>query len=70
MQIGERSLRRILSFAKKHPEAPIPKKNSIAGRPTKVSLGAIRQIKRKVSTIPTITARDLKKSIPQLDKKL
>jgi hypothetical protein len=67
LQMSERGLRKILAYAKNHPEEPIPKKSKNAGRPTKISLGAIREIKKRIARNPCITARNLKKNIPQLE---
>jgi hypothetical protein len=64
--MSERGLRNILSYAKKHPDDPVARKSGRSGRPPKVSLGTIMQIKRKVLRNPTIIAKNLKKDIPQL----
>jgi hypothetical protein len=45
--MSERGLRNILSYAKKHPGDPVARKSGWSGRPPKVSLGTIMQIKRK-----------------------
>ena len=66
MKMSERGLRNILAYAKSHPQDPIPKKKKNAGPPTKVSLGAIREIKRALNKNPCITAKVLKKKIPVL----
>ncbi len=49
-------------------EDRIPKKSKNAGRPTKISLGAIREIKTRIARNPCITAWNLKKNIPQLQE--
>jgi hypothetical protein len=67
LKMSERCLRNIFAYAKAHPEAPIPKKSKIAGRPSKIFLGAIREMKRRLMRNPCITARKLKKDIPQLE---
>jgi hypothetical protein len=51
--MSERGLRKILSYAKKHPGDPVARKSGWSGRPSKVSLGTIMQIKRKVLRNPT-----------------
>ncbi len=66
LKMSERGLRNILAYAKAHPEAPIPKKSKNASRPSKISLGAIREMKR-LARNPCITVRKLKKDIPQLE---
>jgi hypothetical protein len=53
--MSERGLRNILSYAKKHPGYPVARKSGQSGRPPKVSLGTIMQIKRKVLRIPPPT---------------
>jgi hypothetical protein len=42
------------AFAKAHPEAPIPKKSRNAGRPSKISPGAIRELKKRLARYPCI----------------
>ena len=54
MKMSERGLRNILAYANSHPQDPIPKKKKNAGLPTKVSLGAIREIKRALNKNPCI----------------
>ncbi len=66
LQMIERGLRKIIAYAKHHPEDPIPKKIKNAGGPTKISLGAIREIKKRIARNPCITAQNLK-NIPQLE---
>jgi hypothetical protein len=51
--MSERGLRNIFSYAKKHPGDPVARKIGWSGRPPKVSLGTIMQIKRKVLRNPT-----------------
>ncbi len=53
LAMSERGLRNIFSYAKKHPGDPVARKSGQSGRPPKVSLGTIMQIKRKVLRNPT-----------------
>jgi hypothetical protein len=52
LQMSERGLRKILAYAKHYQEDPIPKKSKNAGRPTKISLGTIREIRRGLRRTP------------------
>jgi hypothetical protein len=54
LKMSERGLRNILAFAKAHPEVPIPKKSKNAGRPSKISLGAIMEMKKRLARNPCI----------------
>ena len=65
--MSKRGLRNILAYAKKNPEDPVAKsRNKNAGRNNKVSLGTMRKIRRAILRDPCITAKTLKKKIPEL----
>jgi hypothetical protein len=52
LQMNERGLRKIIANAKHLPEDYIPKKSKNAGGPTKLSIGAIREIKNRIVRNP------------------
>jgi hypothetical protein len=54
--MSERSLRRILAIAKKHPDYPIQQNQSKknAGSPTRASLDTIREMKKKLKANPRL----------------
>jgi DDE superfamily endonuclease len=68
LQMSERGLRNILAvaYAKNHPEDPIKKKSTNAGRPSKLSLGTLQKIKRHLKRNPSITGKGQKQLIPGL----
>jgi transposase len=66
LNMSERGLRRVLAYARKHPEDPVKPKSKNAGRPTKLSLGTVRKMKRLISNNPSITAKAIKSSLPEL----
>ena len=66
LKMSESTLRRILAFAKKQPENPIADRKPGSGRPTKITPAIEMIMKRKLVKTPTLTAKQLKKKIPEL----
>jgi hypothetical protein len=54
-------LRRLLAHARKNPEALVKKKSKNAGRPSKLSLGTIRKMKRLISNVKYVCLYDFLK---------
>jgi hypothetical protein len=48
IQLSDRGRRKIIVFAKHHPEALIPKKSKNVGLLTKIFRGAIREIRKAI----------------------
>jgi hypothetical protein len=57
LNMSERGLRSLLAYARKNPEAPM-KKSKNAGRPCKLSLGTVRQMKRLISNVKYVCLYD------------
>ncbi len=64
--MSESTLRRILSFAKKNPVAPIANRKPGSGRPATITPAIQKAMKKKLEATPTMTAKQLKKIMPEL----
>ena len=66
LQLPERTLRRILTEAKPPAFVVLKRKVGTGGKQSTVSAATLATMKRKLTRIPTLTAKDLKASIPEL----
>jgi hypothetical protein len=67
LNMSERSLRRILAFAKKNPDAPVQERMQWSGRPSKVKAADLKAMESILKTTPTATANKLKERVPGLE---
>jgi hypothetical protein len=63
---SERTLRRILSFAKAYCLHPITPRKLVTGRPREISMETSRIMKKNLHENPSLTAVKLRRSIPTL----
>jgi transposase len=66
LNMSERTLRRILSHAKSHPESPIISRKPGSGRPTTFTPAVKEKMKNMLRKNPCITGGQLKGRIPEL----
>jgi hypothetical protein len=66
LKMSEKTLRRILFFAKANPHNPIQPRKPVKGRPRKISMKTRRMKKKKLQENPSLTAVKLRRSIPAL----
>jgi len=60
LKMSESTLRRILAFAKAHPEDPSMPRKPVAGRPKKVSIETRRLIKTKLDMTKYYSSVDIR----------
>jgi hypothetical protein len=70
LKMSERSLRRILSFAKSNPDAPVAGRKRDPGSRTsnlKITPALVEDMRKLLSKSPTLSARQLKARVPGLE---